>query len=56
VTGSKDVALAGEYSRLYADMARLVKEGAIDLDLAPLRHVADAFMLGRRETVAPFES
>jgi D-galactose 1-dehydrogenase len=56
VTGSKDVALAGEYSRLYADMARLVKEGAIDLDLAPFRHVADAFMLGRRETVAPFES
>lgn len=56
VTGTADVALAGEYPRLYANMARLVKEGAIDLDLAPLRHVADAFMLGRRETVEPFET
>ena len=47
--------LAGEYPRLYDQMARLVQKGGIDMDLAPLRHVADAFMLGRRVAVAPFE-
>lgn len=54
-TGVTGDALVGEYPRLYARMAELVKEGAIDLDLAPLRHVADAFTLGRREIVAPFD-
>ena len=47
-------ALAGEYPRLYAQMAQLVARGASDTDFEPLRHVADAFLLGRRETVAPF--
>lgn len=47
--------LSGEYPRLYVQMADLVKRGGIDMDLAPLRHVADAFLLGRRETVAAFE-
>lgn len=47
-------ALAGEYPRLYQRMARLVRDGASDVDLRPLTLVADAFMLGRRETVAPF--
>ncbi|MCB1334538.1 MAG: Gfo/Idh/MocA family oxidoreductase [Roseivivax sp.] len=46
--------LAGEYPRLYDQMAKLVVRGGIDMDLAPLRHVADAFLLGRRVTVAPF--
>ena len=54
VTETADVALAGEYPRLYARMARLVASGGIDMDLAPMRHVADAFTLGRRVTVAPF--
>ncbi|MDE0591514.1 Gfo/Idh/MocA family oxidoreductase [Halocynthiibacter sp. C4] len=49
-----DDALSGEYPRLYDKMAALVKEGGIDADFSPLVHVADAFMLGRRNTVAPF--
>lgn len=47
-------ALSGEYPRLYQKMTELVTAGKSDVDLAPLRHVADAFMLGRRETVAKF--
>lgn len=46
--------LSGEYPRLYQKMARLVESGNVDVDLSPMRHVADAFTLGRRETVAPF--
>ncbi|SNS59179.1 Gfo/Idh/MocA family protein [Antarctobacter heliothermus] len=46
--------LEGEYPRLYTNMAGLVATGASDVDLSPMRHVADAFLLGRRETVAPF--
>ncbi len=52
--GAPDTALAGEYPRLYANMARLVADGGIDIDLAPFTHVADAFMLGARKTVEPF--
>lgn len=44
----------GEYPRLYQKMARLVQAGKSDIDLSPMRHVADAFTLGHRETVAPF--
>lgn len=40
-------AQAGEYPKLYAAMAALVAHSGIDMDLAPLRHVADAFMLAR---------
>ncbi|GGG65362.1 galactose 1-dehydrogenase [Salipiger pallidus] len=47
--------LSGEYPRLYAQMARLVEKGGIDMDLSPMRHVADAFTLGRRITGARFE-
>ncbi|MCO6188270.1 Gfo/Idh/MocA family protein [Rhizobium sp. L1K21] len=47
--------LSGEYPRLYANMARLVSARSIDMDLAPMRHVADAFTLGRRETVDAFD-
>jgi len=45
----------GEYPRLYANMARLVGASKSEMDLAPLRHVADAFMLGERVIVDPFE-
>ena len=48
------LSLQGEYPRLYARMADLVSHGGIDMDLAPMRHVADAFTLGRRISVAPF--
>lgn len=47
-------ALVGEYPRLYRKMTELITAGESDVDLAPLRHAADAFMLGRRETVAEF--
>lgn len=43
-----------EYAGLYARFAELVATGAIDVDLAPMLHVADAFTLGRRINVAPF--
>jgi D-galactose 1-dehydrogenase len=43
-----------EYPMLYRRFAELVKAGKSDVDLAPLRHVADAFMLGRRKFVEAF--
>lgn len=45
----------GEYPALYARFAALLAAGDSDTDLAPLRHVADAFTLGRRITAAPFD-
>ncbi len=44
----------GEYPAIYAHMAELIRTGQSDVDLAPLVHVADAFMLGARESVAAF--
>jgi D-galactose 1-dehydrogenase len=44
-----------EYPRLYARFAELLDARASDVDLAPMRHVADAFMLGRRIAVEPFD-
>ncbi|MBW7921293.1 MAG: Gfo/Idh/MocA family oxidoreductase [Rubellimicrobium sp.] len=52
VTGSDSI--GGEYPALYARMAELVATGAREVDLAPMVHVADALMLGRRQVVAPF--
>ena len=46
--------IMGEYPALYARMAELVATSQSDIDLAPATHVADAFSLGRRVTVAPF--
>jgi D-galactose 1-dehydrogenase len=43
-----------EYPMLYKRFAEIVKAGRSDVDLAPLRHVADAFMLGRRKIVEAF--
>ncbi|WP_380058269.1 Gfo/Idh/MocA family protein [Falsihalocynthiibacter sp. SS001] len=43
-----------EYGNLYARFAKLLDDNAIDVDLSPLTHVADAFMLGRRQEVAAF--
>ena len=45
---------AGEYPKLYAAMTRLVAARTIDMDIGPLRHVADAFLRGKWETAAPF--
>ncbi|WP_323768068.1 Gfo/Idh/MocA family oxidoreductase [Marinovum sp.] len=54
-TSGTAAALSGEYPRLYAHMAELVRDGRCDVDLRPMTLVADAFTLGRRVTVAPFE-
>lgn len=43
-----------EYKNLYAHFAQLVAENRIDVDVAPLTLVADAYLLGRRIEVAPF--
>jgi D-galactose 1-dehydrogenase len=44
----------GEYTDLYVHFAELVKNHRLDVDTAPLQLVADAFLCGRRRTVAPF--
>mgnify|MGYP003684550359 CR=1 FL=1 len=49
-----DNPLSGEYPRLYANMAALVKQGTSDMDLRPMMHVSDALALGRRVAVEPF--
>ncbi|ASY68259.1 Gfo/Idh/MocA family protein [Sinorhizobium fredii] len=43
-----------EYPMLYRRFAEIIKAGRSDVDLSPLRHVADAFMLGRRKFVEVF--
>jgi D-galactose 1-dehydrogenase len=40
-----------EYPMLYRRFAEIVRAGTSDVDLAPLQHVADAFMLGKRKVV-----
>jgi D-galactose 1-dehydrogenase len=44
-----------EYARLYRRFHRLLTARESDVDLSPFRLVADAFMLGKRETVGAFE-
>ena len=46
---------ATEYAGVYAHFADLLRRRASDADFSPLRLVADAFMIGRRETVAAFD-
>ncbi|MGZ8284320.1 MAG: Gfo/Idh/MocA family protein [Allosphingosinicella sp.] len=48
------VAGPGEYSSLYARFAELSEARQSDVDREPLRIVADAFLVGRREIVEPF--
>jgi len=43
-----------EYAEIYRRFARLIRDGRSDVDLRPLRHVADAFMIGRYERTDPF--
>lgn len=49
-----DVGDETEYARLYRRFAELRATRASDVDLAPFRHVADAFLLGRRSVVGEF--
>jgi D-galactose 1-dehydrogenase len=44
-----------EYERIYERFAKLLAAGKSDVDPVPLRLVADAFMLGRRVEVEPFD-
>jgi D-galactose 1-dehydrogenase len=44
-----------EYAGLYRRFVELAATGETDVDLAPFQLVADAFMLGRRRTVGPFD-
>lgn len=48
-------AAKAEYPALYRRFLELAASGDSDVDLAPLQLVADAFLLGRRRTVEPFE-
>jgi len=43
-----------EYPKLYAHFATLVRDKRSDVDIAPLRLVADAFLCGKRVQVEPF--
>lgn len=43
-----------EYEQIYAHFAKLLKKGKSDVSDAPLRLVADAFLLGARENVDAF--
>ena len=43
-----------EYRGIYRRFVELIANGELDVDLSPLVHVADAFMLGRRRDVEPF--
>lgn len=44
----------GEYPAMYRYFAQLISQGRSDLDLQPLRIVADSFFVGSKETVADF--
>ncbi len=44
-----------EYPLLYDHFAALIRAGQSDVDLVPLRLVADAFLCGRQVSVEPFE-
>ena len=43
-----------EYPALYERFAEIIKAKTSDVDLAPLTHVADAFLLGRHKFVDSF--
>ncbi|WP_263262270.1 Gfo/Idh/MocA family oxidoreductase [Pseudomonas sp. RIT-PI-S] len=44
----------GEYPALYRHFRQLIEAGASDMDVQPLRLVADSFFAGERVTVEPF--
>lgn len=52
---SVDLPAEQEYPALYARFARLIREGRGDVDLAPLRLVADAFLTGQRWSTEAFQ-
>ncbi len=50
-----DLPAEQEYPALYARFARLIREGRSDVDVAPLRLVADAFLTGQRWSTEAFQ-
>ncbi len=50
-----DSALGAEYRAMYRRFVELVERGQSDVDLAPLRLVADAFLCGQMIATDPFE-
>ena len=52
--GLQPVGHEQEYPRLYARFVDLVRAGASDVDVTPLRLVADAFLIARHHAVAAF--
>jgi D-galactose 1-dehydrogenase len=57
IVDGEEVATTGphEYPGLYARFADLVRTGASEVDVRPLRLVADAFLCGERRLTAAFE-
>ncbi|WP_296188790.1 Gfo/Idh/MocA family protein [Pseudomonas sp. UBA1879] len=51
---AQKVSEEGEYPAMYRHFASLIAEGRSDLDLQPLRIVADSFFVGSKQTVAAF--
>jgi len=51
---NQPLASPGEYPSLYAHFAELIAERRSDVDVKPLRAVADAFLVASREATAPF--
>lgn len=45
----------GEYASIYAEFVDLIDERRSNVDIRPLRLVADAYLTGRRSTAPPFE-
>lgn len=43
-----------EYPNIYTRFSELLRQEESDVDISPLKHVADAFMLGKRVEVDPF--
>jgi D-galactose 1-dehydrogenase len=55
VDGSEcQVGRRGEYPSIYDRFAALIADRAVEVDREPLRIVADAFLVGRREPTDPF--
>ena len=55
IDGDVTTATDAEYPGLYAKFAALVGSRSSDVDVTPLRLVADAFLVGRRTIVPAFE-
>lgn len=51
---AQTVSEEGEYPAMYGHFARLIETGKSDLDLQPLRIVADSFFVGSKETAPEF--